>query len=222
MTSRFRICILVALAILLVAFNAKSSRALVITACEQGDVADCEDIAWRAANIGLFRACHSGNNVAVCEELAARYATGRYEAPIPWKAIAEKACELNSARACNDLGVAWSTGKKGGLRVVPSLAVSYYKKACDLSHGPACLSFANMHRLSESVAGDMKLALEHYAKACDLDEATGCNELAIMYDEGKGVEKDPQMTSALFQKACKLGSATACKNAASLPPRPQQ
>jgi uncharacterized protein len=220
MKSILESCCVIALAIGLLGFNATSSRADVITACERGDQADCEDMDWRASNLGKFRECHAGN-VAVCEDIASRYDAGRYENAIQWKAFSEMACEHKSARACNNLGVVWSTGKKPPLRVSLSLGNSYYKKACDLSHGLGCFNFANMYRLGEGVPVDMKLAMENYSKACDLDEAKGCTELGIMYYEGQVVEKNILMSFSLFRKACKLGSAVACKNADMVFPRVQ-
>jgi TPR repeat protein len=198
MTSFFKSC-LVASAIALLAFTTKASHAdeaTVVSACDAGSVARCED-------------------------LVRFYGEGATENRVKWAAYAEKACSLNSAGVCNNLGVAWSTGRIGTGRPDFARGVAYYRKACELSHGLGCFNFANMHRLGEGVAVEPRLAFENFSKACELNEAKGCTELGIMYHDGKVVPKNVLMTLTLFQKGCKLGSAMACKNADILLPRVQ-
>jgi TPR repeat protein len=165
-------------------------------------------------------ACDAGN-MTKCEELVRLYGAGPSENTVKWRAYAEKACNLNSGGACNNLGVAWSKGPNEAFKIDLGKGSAYYKKACDLAHGIGCFNFANMHRLGEGVAVDLKLALENYNKACELGEAKGCTELGIMYYEGRIVPKNDVMTMAMFQKGCKLGSVTACKNIDILFPRPK-
>ena len=165
-------------------------------------------VADEAADI---KACDAGN-MAKCEELVVRYGEGATKNPVKWIAYAEKACNLNSGRACNNLGVAWSKAENGASRVDHAKALTYYKKACDLAHGLGCFNFANIYRLGEGVALDLKLAFENFKKSCDLVEAKGCTELAIMHYEGKAVPKNVPVAKTLLEKACKLGSAAACKN----------
>ena len=189
MKYRLKSCIFTILAISLLLANAKSSYA--------DEVAQIEK-------------CNSGNMVA-CEDLMRLYsAGGAGDNPVKWTAYAEKACDLNSGGACNNLGVVWSKGKIGPVDLAKGNA--YYKKACDLSHGLGCFNFANMQRLGEGVPVDLKLAFENYSRACDLAEGKGCTELGIMYYEGKGAPKNILMTKTLFEKGCKLGSGQACKN----------
>jgi TPR repeat protein len=174
-----------------------------------------------ANEVALVEKCDAGNMV-MCEDLMMHYgANGAGDNPVKWATYAEKACNLNSGGACNNLGVVWSTGKIGTRQIDLRKGNAYYKKACELSHGLGCFNFANMHRLGEGVAVDLKLAFENYGKACELAEAKGCTELGIMYYEGKVAPQNIIMTKTLFEKGCKLGSTQACKNLDILFPRPQ-
>jgi uncharacterized protein len=195
-----RSCFLAALAIAVIVFTTAPSR---------------------TDETSLVKAC-DGGSVAGCEELVRLYGAGPNEDRAKWAVYADKACSLNSAGVCNNLGVAWSTGRIGTGQADFARGSAYYRKACDLSHGLGCFNVANMQRLGEGVAIDMKLALENYTRSCDLGEAKGCNEVAIMHYEGKVVEKNVLMAMALFQKACKLGSTVACRNSDTLFPRVQQ
>ena len=188
MKYRLKSCILTPLVIALLILNTKSSYADEATIVEE---------------------CDAGN-MAKCEDLVRLYAAGTSENPVNWTAYAEKACNLNSGGACNNLGVVWSKGKIGPVDLAKGNA--YYRKACELSHGLGCFNFASMLRLGEGVAVDLKLAFENYSRACDLAEGKGCTELGIMYYEGKGAPKNILMTKTLFEKGCKLGSGQACKN----------
>jgi uncharacterized protein len=190
MKYRLESCILIPLVIALLVLNTRSSYADEATL-----VAECD-----------------AGNMAKCEDLVRLYAAGASENPVKWTAYAEKACNLDSGGACNNLGVAWSKGRNGAFQIDLAKGNAYYKKACDLSHGLGCFNFANMHRLGEGVAVDLQLAFENYKKACDLAEARGCTELAIMYYEGSAAPKNLPMAKTLFDKGCKLGSGTACKN----------
>ena len=173
-----------------------------------------------ADEAALVEKCDAGNMV-MCEDLMKFYGrNGAGDNPVKWTTYAGKACNLNSAGACNNLGVAWSKGM-GGLQVDLAKGNAHYRKACDLSHGLGCFNFANMHRLGEGVPADLKLAFENYDKACELAEAKGCTELGIMYYEGKAAPQNMLMTKTLFEKGCKLGSTQACKNLDILFPRPQ-
>lgn len=173
-----------------------------------------------ADEVALVEKCDAGDMVS-CEDLTRLYGPGgASDNPVKWAAYADKACTLKSGRACNNLGVAWSTGKIGA-QIDLAKGIGYYKKACDLSHGLGCFNFANMNRLGEGVAVDLKLAFENYTKSCDLAEAKGCTELGIMYYEGSVAPKNILMTKTLFEKGCKLGSTLACKNLDILFPRPQ-
>jgi TPR repeat protein len=192
-------CIFTLLAISLLLVNAKSSyadEAALVEKCDAGNMVMCEDL------MKLYGAGGAGDN------------------PVKWATYAEKACNLKSAGACNNLGVAWSRGMIGA-QIDLAKGNAYYKKACELSHGLGCFNFANMQRLGEGVPVDLKLAFENYGKACELAEAKGCTELGIMHYEGKAAPQNILMTKTLFEKGCKLGSTQACKNLDILFPRPQ-
>jgi TPR repeat protein len=199
MKHRLKSCIFALLAISLLLANATSSY---------------------ADEVALVEKCNAGDMVR-CEDLVKLYAAGgANDNPVKWVAYADKACNLKSGGACNNLGVAWSKGMIGA-QIDLAKGIAYYRKACDLSHGLGCFNFANMNRLGEGVAVDLKLAFENYSKACDLAEAKGCTELGIMYYEGKVAPQNILMTKTLFEKGCKLGSTQACKNLEILLARPK-
>ena len=164
-----------------------------------------------ADEIADIKACAAGN-VVTCEDLAQRYADGKDKNPVKWIAYLEKACNLNSSAACNNLGVAWAKGETAASRIDLAKARAYYRKACGLADGLGCFNVANFYRLGEGTGVDLKLALANYSKSCDLAEAKGCTELALMHYEGNGVPKNVAMAKTLLEKACKLGSPVACKN----------
>ena len=173
-----------------------------------------------ADEVALVEKCDAGNMI-MCEDLMMLYgAGGAGDNPVKWATYADKACNLKSGGACNNLGVAWSK-RMIGAQVDLAKGNAYYKKACDLSHGLGCFNFANMHRLGEGVPADLKLAFENYGKACELAEAKGCTELGIMYYDGKVAPQNILMTKTLFEKGCKLGSTQACKNLDILLGRPK-
>jgi hypothetical protein len=167
-----------------------------------------------ADEAGDVKACNNGN-VAKCEELSERYLDGSGGvAKDPAKSIAflERACTLNSGRACNNAGTRYSEGKDGAPAVEHGKARTLYEKACKLKHGLGCFNLGNVFRIGEGLPIDLKQAFTHFTKSCDLNEAKGCTELGILYYEGKAVAKDVKKAIALFEKSCKLGSQAACKN----------
>ena len=199
MKYRLKSCIFMLLAISLLLANAKSSyanEAALVAKCDAGNMVTCEDL------VKLYAAGGAGDN------------------PVKWATYADKACNLKSGGACNNLGVAWSKGMIGA-QIDLAKGSAYYKKACDLSHGLGCFNSGNMYRLGEGVAADLKLAFENFNKACDLAEAKGCTELGIMYYEGRVAPQNILMTKTLFEKGCKLGSTQACKNLDILLGRPK-
>src|ERR1700724_2005505 len=69
-----------------------------------------------ADEAALVAECDAGN-VAKCEDLVRVYAAGARANPVRWAAYAEKACNLDSGGACNNLGVAWSKGRNGAFQI---------------------------------------------------------------------------------------------------------
>ena len=168
----------------------------------------------RADEAGDTKACTNGNAVK-CEELSERYLDGTggtAKDPAKSRAFVERACTLNSGRACNNAGTRWSEGKHGAPAIEHGKARQLYEKACKLKHGLGCFNLGNVYRIGEGIPVDLKLALANFAKSCDFNEAKGCTELGILYYEGKVVPKDVKKAITLLEKSCKLGSQPACKN----------
>ena len=106
----------------------------------------------------------------------------------------QKAADLGSASACNNLGVMYNQGK-GGYKSF-SMAVSYYKKAADMGDETACNNLGQCYEYGEGgLIGALEKknkyqALKYYKKACDLGNKDGCanyqrlkNEMGIINDD---------------------------------------
>lgn len=159
------------------------------------------------------KACNAGK-AGKCEELSEKYLTGKGAPQDEKKSLLflEKACDLKSSRACNNVGTAWSEGNNGAGDKDHAKARKYYEKSCGLKNGLGCFNLGNVFRLGEGIAVDLKLAFANFKKSCDFDEAKGCTEQGIMYYEGKAVPKDVKKATELLERACTLGSQAACKN----------
>mgnify|MGYP000287634253 CR=1 FL=1 len=182
------------------------------------------------------RGACDGNIAEACRELGQQYATGEGvavdvkaaqdlfylalsydsgsagdEAPSLARQSYEKACELGSAAACNNLGVLYHTGRGG--EVLETRAQASYERACDGGLGPGCF---NLARLQDRGAENAPLALpvlQKFERACDLDHGPACLLLARWLQVGQRVDPDPARASALWQRACELGEAEACVKA---------
>ncbi len=93
----------------------------------------------------------------------------------------EKACELNYAKGCVNLG---SLYESEGLVIEEK--------------NP---------RLKER----LEKAVQYYSKACDLNYKFGCSWLGAMQYQGKIVVKNEKQAMKKFEKACKLGYKEACE-----------
>ncbi|BAW63779.1 tetratricopeptide repeat protein [Helicobacter pylori] len=93
----------------------------------------------------------------------------------------EKACELNYAKGCVNLG--------------------------SLYQGEGLVIGEKNPRLKER----LKKAVQYYSKACDLNDYHGCSTLGAMQYQGKIVVKNEKQAMKKFEKACKLGYKEACE-----------
>ncbi|GAA7323032.1 hypothetical protein ID0642_01150 [Helicobacter pylori] len=93
----------------------------------------------------------------------------------------EKACELNYAKGCVNLG--------------------------SLYQGEGLVIGEKNPRLKER----LKKAVQYYSKACDLNDKFGCSWLGAMQYQGKVVVKNEKQAMKKFEKACKLGYKEACE-----------
>ncbi|WP_434059340.1 tetratricopeptide repeat protein [Helicobacter pylori] len=79
----------------------------------------------------------------------------------------EKACELNYAKGCGNLGWLYANGE--GVEKNLKKAAQYFSKACDLKDGKGCFNLGRLYYYGEGVEKDFKKALALFEKACDLN-----------------------------------------------------
>lgn len=123
-------------------------------------------------------------------------------------------CEANNAKACLDLGGAYSWGK--GVPENQKKAFELFQKACDLGSANGCSNVGFFYEKgvdSAGVAKDLSKAFAFYKKACDMVYAQGCANLgALYYNGGDGVKKDINAAKNYSKKACSMGDQNGCKN----------
>lgn len=123
-------------------------------------------------------------------------------------------CEANNAKACYDLGSAYSLGK--GVPENQKKAFELAQKACDLGSANGCSVIGFFYEkgedLTTSVAKDSSKAFALSKKACDMGDAKGCANLGAMYYKGDGVKKDINAAKNYSKKACSMGYQDGCHN----------
>ncbi|GAA8215063.1 hypothetical protein HpKG25_06910 [Helicobacter pylori] len=125
----------------------------------------------------------------------------------------EKACELNYAKGCVNLGSLYQgeglvIGEKNPrLKERLKKAVQYYSKACDLKDGEGCFLLGYIYELNGYgvVKKDLKKAIQYYVKACELDYDGGCLVL-LTRDE----LANKQEIFQYYSKACDLNDKFVC------------
>jgi len=121
-----------------------------------------------------------------------------------------KACDLNDAKSCTNLGIAYAKGF--GVTKDIAKAASLYKKGCDRGSMVGCYNLAGAYSEGIGVKRDIKKAFQLLHKACQGNEMTGCFHLGIRYQHGLGVTKSKVKAAASFKKSCDGGNADACRN----------
>ena len=97
-----------------------------------------------ANEAALVEKCDAGNMV-MCEDLMRFFgAGGAGDNPVKWAIYAEKACNLKSGGACNNLGVAWSKGMIGAQTTLPKVTPTtrrhaIFRTASAASTSPTCI-----------------------------------------------------------------------------------
>ncbi len=127
----------------------------------------------------------------------------------------EKACNLNYAKGCTELGGLYEgenlvIGENPSLKERLKKAVQYYSKACDLKDGEGCSFLGLVYELNGYgvVKKDLKKAIQYYVKACELDDVGGCFILLARLTTDKLVTK--QEFVQYLSKACELNSGSGC------------
>lgn len=128
--------------------------------------------------------------------------------------VYKKACEMNHASACNNLGFYIREGKNGQTKD-PQLAMTYFEKACleiEEGEGEACLSLGSEYDEGENVKRDQALAVTIYRRGCDeINHAGSCYAIANAFYNGGGVSESDQQAKLYYAKACEGGYEDGCE-----------
>ena len=119
-------------------------------------------------------------------------------------------CEAGEPTSCSHYARALKKGV--GAPADLTLAATYYERACQQEHAPACASLGILRAEGQGGARDEAAAAELFDRACQLGDANGCFNLGTLYYDGTGVAKDHERAFHLFEQACNAGKAAGCIN----------
>jgi TPR repeat protein len=111
----------------------------------------------------------------------------------------ERACELELAKACFDLG---------GFEYDAAMKRGHARRACDLGFGAGCI--AALEGADRSLGDDQVRAMA--TRACDLDAET-CPDAALSL-RSRFRDKSVDLETPLLERPCDVGNAAACARAA--------
>jgi hypothetical protein len=123
--------------------------------------------------------------------------------------VLQQACDKDSARACNDLGLAWFEGR-GGTKD-PFRAAAAYRKACELRDAVGCVNLGVMLLNGQGIPADPAAAGGYFRLGCDRGDPAGCTNLALLMREGRGVPRDPARAEEILLGVCRAGFHDACR-----------
>ncbi len=155
-------------------------------------------------NRNYYDACVNNNKASACRELAYLLLGRGGEANAP-KVVTyiEKACNLNDAESCNNIGFLYMTGNIVKQDYIK--ANTYYEKACNLNDGNGCHNLGYLYDSGIGVKQDYKKASTYYEKACKLNNGGSCHNLGVLYAKGRGVVQSKTKAREYYRKACYLG-----------------
>jgi TPR repeat protein len=200
----------------------KRATALFGIACEGGIMSACTDqgvmfydglgvTADPGRAVALFTpACQVDPPIALaCSRLARAWAEGLgveskdLEAA---KTLHVKACDLNDAASCVELGKFILANGKKPEAVDAAVA---FEKACGLDPRFGCFEFAELHRDELVPEASPEKAAVYFQKTCNIDPTRGCYEAAEILAAGKVPARQEEIES-LYNVACEHGRTEAC------------
>ena len=125
----------------------------------------------------------------------------------------QKACNLDDAAGCNDLGIVYESGLE--FKNLPpdfKKANAYYEKACNMGNSSGCSNRGFLYANGYGVKQDYKKANTYYDKACNMNSGTGCFNLGVAYEQGYGVKQDYKKANTYYEKSCTLNNSDGCLN----------
>ena len=97
-------------------------------------------------------------------------------------ALSERACSLNYADACGNLGNLYFEGI--GVDKNINTANSYFKKGCESGSSISCYNYGNSYLNGTGVKRNKKTAKSYYGKSCDFGSQAGCEAYKKLKNEG--------------------------------------
>lgn len=125
----------------------------------------------------------------------------------------QKACNLDDAAGCNDLGIVYESGLE--FKNLPpdfKKANAYYEKACNMGNSSGCSNRGFLYANGYGVKQDYKKANTYYEKSCTLNNSDGCLNSGVFYGNGKGVKQNYGLANIYYEKACNLNNGGGCNN----------
>jgi len=192
-------------------------------ACSAGDINSCTglvelilaertDGSVRADRYAFEVACSRGGNAMACNVLGMALLEGQSlkKDTARARALLKQSCiDKNSpARPCFVLGDLYETGA-GGERD-RTLAVTYFKWACDQGWGEACDRRGDLLNEGVGVREDDAEALAMYQAGCDAGFPDACYKAAVLLDDGTNITRDAPRALQLYIQGCNKGVGDAC------------
>jgi TPR repeat protein len=162
-----------------------------------------------ARNLGAT-SCATG---AECSQLGVRYAQGAegiQEDDALAARLFQRGCELGSAAACNNLGLAFESGE--GVPQDYERSMEFFGRACSGGFAEACNNQGALYEHGRGVPVNLGDAQRLYTQACRHGSGLGCSNLGVLYAQGRGVAVDREEAARLFRAACTAGSSVGCNN----------
>ncbi len=122
----------------------------------------------------------------------------------------EKACALENADGCYNLGLLYKEGQGVGQSYIK--AKEYSEKACALELAQGCNNLGVLYEKGQGTQQSYFKAKEYFEKACALENADGCYNFGLLYDNGQGVKQNKTKAKELYGKACDLKLQLGCDN----------
>ena len=122
------------------------------------------------------------------------------------RALLQRACDLGSALACNDLALLFEDESQQALPLL--------QRACDLGLTRGCANWGVLSWRVGSSDAERDRALETLVRACDASDAFACNEAGDVQYSLQGTKGDAMLgkAHASYEKGCKLGRTSSCLN----------
>ena len=123
----------------------------------------------------------------------------------------KRLCDEGNMVGCFNLGVLHMKGISGAQKD-ESIALKYFRKACNGGDIDGCLNAGKYYEEGEDVRQDLFKAVAFYTKACDGEDAYACMILANLYRDGKGaIKRDSTKAAGYYKKVCEKGYSEGCK-----------